>query len=358
MGMKSRLKEMRRTQRSDLKSIAEFRCYFVATPNGSPATRVLNRNGRQVMVTWAFSTFSEAETNAKGLSEEYGLELTVQPMSVGAFLGNLYHHLFQADIDILVTDGGLELPLTTFGVNNVGGSWSNLLEEARKDDSANPLLIEVARNMLKLVGGEESNLAVQGAPADELVRTLMGKRAVFPTVDLGIVWILSAEKDGRAEPVFIKAEGQEEFPLIIGPLAFSGRDTASNWTRVLAPDFAAQLREMTLRLDGFRAHEFLQMGSGRFASFARMVGLEEGLEPDVFLLDGGMLPLSVFGARFTESRIEYPEGHKPTQTWETVALTKGDEHLRRISIRAAAHALGVQVVEVPAEETQDAVPTE
>lgn len=356
MGLQSRLKEQRKNQRAELKDLAEFRCYYVATPTGNPASRVMHRDGKKGLTTWVFSSFQEAEDNARGLGEEYNLDLQVKPMSVGPFLGTLFNHLFQSDIDVLVTDGGVELPLTTFGVNFIGSEeWDNLLNEARQDDRKNPMLIRVIRDILTQVGGVENTIAVAAAPEEELVRLVMGKRNALPTVDLGIAWVLMSDETDRHEPVFIRVSGEDGNPdLSIGPLVFSCREAADNWVKIIDPDFAAKLMMKQLRLDGIRSAEFLQMASDQFPTLAEAAGMTP---PDIFLLDGGLLPLTLLGAEFTEARIEYAEGHVPKDTWVSVAQARGVETLRRLSVRAAANVLEVEVVEVPEDASEATEPS-
>jgi len=398
MGIAGKLKKERRALRGDLKEIAEAPVFYFATEQGGIVFRGQSVSGRMVNVTYAFTSHGEAKTRADEYTAEWGEQVHVRTMPVGTFLSFLFHHLGQADIDIILTDGEKPLPLTTMGVNVIQDPlWAEYLEKSRKDPSKNVLLAKVARDLMASCGGPLALQVVASAEYGDLIRSITGqKRAILPTVDLGLVWFLTRQvftKDedgndiGTVEPIMLKITGKDDHELhqeieslgdsaldpeesiIVGPLAFTSRQAAFDWAKVLPPHIAIHLMGTNLMLSAEQTVEFLGQIPSQFPAYR-----VDDMAPDGFVFDGGVLPLTERGAAYVESKINYKDfgfDETPERNWLTIAQGKfleiseegpseeegapinhGEMMCREMALRQVAQIMGVTIV-TPESETPD-----
>ena len=287
-----------------------------------------------------FTEHERADTFVKGLGDEYNEPLVIAEMDAAKFLGSLFHHLSQSDIDFLLLNGETELPLTTIGVRLMGdeGDWTLLLKTAREHPEINVLLAQVAITVLEAASGQP----VSGTYSD-LVRSLLGKKGRFPAVDLGMVWMLTSATEGGEEPIFLKLA--EDSPdnvsgadLAIGPMFFTQYQYAFNWPKVLPPAVASHLAEMKLGLIAYRAMGLLEEVNDNFPTPNTTV---DSRKPDVFLLDGGCLPMSLAGAKYTDE-LAYGDD-KPEKCFTTIA-EESELELRKATVMLLARSLGIELL--------------
>lgn len=396
MGIANRLKNERRQLRNTLKEVGEAPLFYFASETGAVVFRQQNVSGRLMNVTYGFTSHNEAKTRATEYQTEWDEEVHVRNMPVGTFLAFLFHHLSQADIDIVLTDGEKPLPLTTMGVNVLQDRlWGELLNKVRETPSKNVLLAKVARDLLMACAGQGSQLAVQGADYETLVRTITGqKRAVLPTVDLGLVWFLTTSVEGtdEVEPAMLRITGKDDQDLhkqveslgesalaeneevIVGPLCFSGREEALSWATLLPPHLAVHLMgNNSLMLTAERGTEFLAQIRDQFPAYRA-----EGADPDCFVFDGGTIPLTVLGAGYVESKVNYQDlgfSEAPDRNWLTVAQGKfvnpslieeaqpqeasrirqeeGITQCRNMALQLVARELGIEIVDPAAKAERE-----
>ncbi len=371
--MKRRLRENQKKRLAGVRGVGRAKVFILTKPDGTPLLRDDEKNGEGIVVTWCFTSHDRADTFVKGLAEEYNEPLVIAEMNASEFLGSLFHHLTQSDIDFLLLNGETELPLTTIGVRLIsagkpvkeavrlltpgedptadeqaaGTDWARCLQTSRGNGAANILLAQVAIAVLE----EASGAQVPGTYAD-LVRMLMGKKGNFPTVDLGMVWMLTSAVEGGAEPIFLKLEADAEdnltdTDLAIGPMFFTSYAYALNWPKVLPPNVAAHLAELKLGLIAYRAMGVLEEVNDNFPSPESTV---DDRKPDVFLLDGGCLPMSLAGAKYTDE-LAYGDD-KPENTFTTIAEDSEIE-LRKATVTLLARSLGIQLVPMEAEGDEE-----
>jgi hypothetical protein len=381
MGIAGRLKKERRTLRNNLKEVAEAPIFYFASDTGAAVFREQNVSGRPMNVTYGFTSHGEAKTRAVEYEAEWGGEVHVRNMPVGTFLAFLFHHLDQADIDIVLSDGEKPYPLTTMGVNALQDPlWAELLEKSRDNPSKNVLLTKVARDLLTSAGGPGAHMVVNAADYDTILRAITNqKRTALPTVDLGLVWFLTQQVQGtdEVEPVILKITSKDDSDLhdqveelgssaiaegediIVGPLSFSSRDAALDWGSVLPPHVAVHLFGLKLMLTAERGVQFLGEIRDQFPAYR-----VPDLAPDCFVFDGGVLPLTLDGAGYVESKISYAEtplGEQPERNWVTVAqgqFTKdgggdGVAQCRNMALSVVARELNITIVDPDAEDESE-----
>jgi len=340
--LRKRMRETKRKTLSDIRLVGRTPLFILAKPDGTPLLRGKEKDGEAITLTWAFTTHEQADTFCTGLAEEYNEPVVIKRMPANDFLGALFHHLSQADIDYLILDGETELPLTTIGVKllDKDDDWGLLLDKSRSAPNVNFMLAQVAMTVLQ-TAAPESAVAVETATYADLVRTLMGKRGHFPTVDLGIVWMLSSSVKGGTEPIFFRLTGDSPDnvtgeDIAIGPMFFTSYQHAINWPRVLPEHIAKELAALRLWLIPYRAMGFLEEVNENFPT-----ANVDGRKPDVFLLDGGCLPITLKGAKYTDE-LAYGDD-KPAKTFTTIAEEDPVE-LRKATVTLLARALGIQLV--------------
>lgn len=340
--LKRKAREAQKKALSDIRDVAKTPLFILAKPDGTPLLRGAEKGGEDITVTWAFVTHEKADTFCKKLGEEYTDPVVIQRMPAADFLGALFHHLSQADIDFLLLNGETELPLTTIGVKllDKDEDWALLLDKSRKHPGVNFLLAQVAMTVLQ-TAAPESAVAVETATYADLVRVTLGKKGHFPTVDLGIVWMLSSAVENGSEPIFFKLTGASpDNPtgedLDIGPMFFTSYQHAISWPRVLPENVVKALSELKLWLIPYRAMNVLDEVNKNFP-----VANVDERKPDVFLLDGGCLPMTLKGAKYTDE-LAYGD-EKPAKTFTTIAEEDPVE-LRKATVTLLARALGIQLV--------------
>ena len=374
--LKRRARDAQKKRLAGVRDLGRSSVFVLTKPDGTPLLRDTQKNGEDIVVTWCFTEHARADTFVQGLAEEYNEPLVIAEMKASEFLGSLFHHLSQSDIDLLLLDGETELPLTTIGVRlimadqpdrsaavpageeiseeekNPGTDWRGCLKASREATGLNILLAQVAITVLEKVNGQP----MTGTYAD-LVRMLMGKKGSFPAVDLGMVWMLTSAVEGGEEPIFLKLDADSPdnvsgADLAIGPMFFTAYSYALNWPKVLPPAVAAHLAELKLGLIAYRAMGVLEEVNDNFPSPESTV---DSRKPDVFLLDGGCLPMSLAGAKYTDE-LAYGDD-KPERSFTTIA-EDSELELRKATVMLLARSLGIELLPMTGEgegETNGAV---
>jgi len=358
--IKRKMREQAKLLRSGLRGAGHAQVAYLCTPLGAPLMRTEERGHTTVNVTWAFSCRDHRSEEPLALREQLveendGKEVGVSHNPVLRFIGDVLTHLTGSDLDILAMDGEREFPLTTIGVSVLGDEkWAKLLVDTRKSAPRNPLLCEVIRQVL-ITASPEDEVVITKASDEEITQLIVGKKERFalPGVDMGIIWMMTSRAKGEEhvdfEPIFLRLKDSSpdnptEEDLAIGPLFFTHREHAMAWPQVLPPDIAVSLAKMDIHLEAYRSIAVLEEINQNFP-----VARVEEDQPDVFLLDGGCLPMTVAGARYTDERA-YGED-KPERSFTTIA-EESIRELQRAVVMLAAQAMGiqVQVVENPAED--------
>ena len=204
---------------------------------------------------------------------------------------------------------------------------------------------------LRQTSEKASDQAVTGNYAD-LVRMLMGKKGRFPAADLGMVWMLTSAVEGGEEPIFLKLAADSPRyvageDLALGPMFFTSYQHALNWPKVLPPNVAFHFAEMKLGLMAYRAQGVLEEVNENFPTPESTV---EGNKPDVFLLDGGCLPMTLAGAKYTDE-LAYGDD-KPERCFTTIA-EESEIELRKATVMLLARSLGIQLLPMEAEGDEE-----
>lgn len=346
--LKQRARVAKKKAVTDLRSVGRTPLFTLAKADGTPLLRTVKRGGEDVTVTWCFTEHAKADTFCLSLAVEYDLPLTVTRLPAVDFLGSMMNHLAQADIDFLLFDGEIEFPLTTIAVRMADDEkWTGLLNKTREVPGANLLLVQVAMDVLQKAN-PPSAVAVETATYADLVQVLMGKKGRLPAPDLGIIWMLASSVAEGVEPVYLKLgsdspDNVSGESLVIGPMFFDNYQHAMNWPKVLPPQVIAHLAEMTLNLVPYRAMGLLEEVNDNFPT-----ATIDDRKPDVFLLNGGCLPMSLAGAKYTDE-LAYGD-EKPPKTFATIAEEDGDVELRKASVLLLAAALDIEIVHDHTEE--------
>ena len=334
--LKKRARIAKKKTKTDLREVCRTPLYTLTLEDGTPLTRTQEKGDERVAVTWCFTTHEKATEQCANLAEEYTETLKVTRDSAGSFLCSLLTHLAHTDVDFLLLDGQ-ELPLTTIGARLLDEEkWTSLLNQSRSYEGANLQLAQVIIDVLQ-AATPESAVVVETASYAELVQALMGKNGSLPDVDLGVVWMFAASVSEGVEPVYLQVDQEEDdSKLTVGPLFFSNYQSATSWPRVLPQKIAENLANMKLHLIPYRGMGLLEEVNENFPTTTI-----EDQKPDVFLLDGGCLPMTLAGAKYTDE-LAYGED-KPERCFTTIA-EENEAELRKASVLLSANALGIQIM--------------
>jgi hypothetical protein len=358
---KKMLKQQTRTANkkalNDLRSVGRSPLFLlVNAKNGAPLMRTVAKGDEPVVVTWCFTAHPKADAFLQSMADNEDFkdeEISISRLPADQFLGSLLNHLAQADIDYLLLDGETELPLTTIGVRLLDDEkWTGLLNKTR-DVGANLLLAQVVMDVLQ-AAHPPSAVVVETATYADLVRMLMGKNGRFPAPDLGICWMLASSVKDGVEPIFLKlTEGSPDnttgSDLAVGPMFFSDYRAALNWPKVLPVQLVAHLADLKLHLVPYRAMGLLEEVNENFPT-----ATVDERKPDVFLIDGGALPMTKAGAVYTDF-LAYGDD-VPEKSFSTIA-EESETELHKATVLLLAQHLGIRIVQEaapePAEETAD-----
>ena len=335
--LKKRARVAKKKTKTDLREVCRTPLFTLTLEDGTPLTRTQDKGDERVAVTWCFTTHEKATAQCEALAEEYTEPLKVTRDTTGSFLCSLLTHLAHTDVDFLLLDEQ-ELPLTTIGVRLLDGEkWTSLLNQSRSYEGANLQLAQVVIDVLQ-AATPESAVVVETASYAELVQAIMGKHGSLPDVDLGIVWMFAASVAEGVEPVYLQVNQVEESDdqLTVGPLFFSNYQAATSWPRVLPQNIAENLANMKLHLIPYRGMGLLEEVNENFPTTTI-----EDQKPDVFLLDGGCLPMTLAGAKYTDE-LAYGDD-KPERCFTTIA-EESEAELRKASVLLSANALGIQIM--------------
>jgi hypothetical protein len=384
--IKRKAREGVKKSRKDLRSVCRAPLFILATPDGRPLLREVEKGGERVTVTWCFTTPLQAEALAHTLGENYDEPITTARLPANEFLSSLLHHITQADIDFLILDEDTELPLSTMGVHLLDNErWTDLLNQTRREMlPVNYLLITVVMDVLQ-AASPASAVVVETATYADLVHTLLGPKGRLPGADLGVVWMLSSAIEGGTEPIFLKLtedspDNVSDSDLAIGPMFFTNYHHALNWPKVLPPSVAVHLADLKLHLIPNRGMNLLHEVNDNFPTaniteerveecpeclgWDDFAGPHEGdvtaecptfydkcnclcttcqRKPvDVFLIDGGCLPMTLAGAQYTDE-LAYGED-KPEECFTTIA-ERDLQELRAATVQLLARTLGITLVQ-------------
>lgn len=336
--LKQRARQAKKKALADLREVGKTPLFLLVGPSGAPLLESSVRKGETVVQTWCFTTYQQAQIflvtrNDEGNPLEIGT--TINRLPAEQFLGSLLNHLAQADIDFLVLDGETEFPLTTIGVRLLDDeNWTELLNHTRSVQ-ANLLLTRVCMDVLQ-AAHPPSAVVVETATYADLVRMLMGKKGHFPSPDLGIVWMLASSVAKGVEPLFIKLPQDEpNKELTVGPMFFTDYGHALRWPTVVPPQVAVHMADMALNLVPYRAMGLLEEVNDNFPTTSAEY------KPDMFLVDGGALPMTTAGAVFTDL-LAYGET-PPAESFITIA-NRGETELHKATVLLLAAHLGIRIV--------------
>lgn len=330
--------DVRQKQRRDLKNILNRNIYFPCDKQGDPVFLLQTVGGVACLMGWAYTTREEIQRRV----EEDSLWEEGSIVSIGAapakqYLAVLVQTLRERDLDLLDT-GRRAYPLTAIGISafqtlgkDPDDHWGSLLRSSLSPPRLNFLLADVLRRVILVVAPDKVQF-LQQYGTDNLVEEVIGKGNYLPPVSQSPLWVVGVkEKEGGFSPFILTfpRPGDEKERTYVGPVIFSDSALALRWAQYAVrnfPDVSVQ-----------DLHFMPFTGTGIFkeakASFPTMC---IDRDPDAFLFDGGVFPLTREGAIYGDAQKGEEEGGTRVRLYEEM----GPEKFRLNTLYWLARSLG------------------